>query len=88
MFRRVGGARAQDRERGGVPVVRLHGDQGRQLLALLRGAGVQRAGGARGRGARQLAALCAPLSPRDPKTALFCISFLRKGEVLAYVGSI
>ena len=23
---------------------------------------------------------------RDPKTALFCISFLRKGEVLAYVG--
>jgi hypothetical protein len=28
------------------------------------------------------------LDPRDLKTALFCISFLRKGEVLAYVGSI
>ena len=26
--------------------------------------------------------------PRDLKTALFCISLLRKGEVLAYVGSI
>ena len=25
------------------------------------------------------------LDPRDLKTALFCISFLRKGEVLAYV---
>ena len=28
------------------------------------------------------------LDPRDLKTALFCISFLRKGEVLAYVGRI
>ena len=27
-------------------------------------------------------------SPRDLKTALLCISFLRKGEVLAYVGRI
>jgi len=26
------------------------------------------------------------MDPRDLKTALFCISFLRKGEVLAYVG--
>ena len=26
------------------------------------------------------------LDPRDLKTALFCISFLRKGEVLAYAG--
>jgi len=26
--------------------------------------------------------------PRDLKTALFCISFLRKGEVLAYDGRI
>ena len=26
------------------------------------------------------------LDPKDLKTALFCISFLRKGEVLAYVG--
>jgi hypothetical protein len=26
------------------------------------------------------------LDPRDLKTALLCISFLRKGEVLAYVG--
>ena len=32
-------------------------------------------------------ALCTGgLDPRDPKTAPFCISFLRKGEVLAYVG--
>ena len=32
-------------------------------------------------------ALCTGgLDPRDLKTALFCISFLRKGEVLAYVG--
>ena len=31
-------------------------------------------------------ALCTGgLDPRDLKTALFCISFLRKGEVLAYV---
>ena len=28
------------------------------------------------------------LDPRDLKTALFCISFPRKGEVLAYVGRI
>ena len=28
------------------------------------------------------------LDPRDLKTALFCISFLRMGEVLAYVGRI
>ena len=28
------------------------------------------------------------LDPRDLKTALPCISFLRKGEVLAYVGRI
>ena len=28
------------------------------------------------------------LDPRDLKTALFCISFLRKGEVLAYGGRI
>ena len=28
------------------------------------------------------------LDPRDLKTALLCISFLRKGEVLAYVGRI
>ena len=28
------------------------------------------------------------LDPRDLKTALFCISFLRRGEVLAYVGRI
>ena len=28
------------------------------------------------------------MDPRDLKTALFCISFLRKGEVLAYVGRI
>ena len=34
-------------------------------------------------------ALCTGgLDPRDLKTALFCISFLRKGEVLAYVGRI
>ena len=32
-------------------------------------------------------ALCTgELDPRDLKTALFCTSFLRKGEVLAYVG--
>ena len=28
------------------------------------------------------------LDPRDLKTALFCMSSLRKGEVLAYVGRI
>ena len=28
------------------------------------------------------------LDPRDLKIVLFCISFLRKGEVLAYIGSI
>ena len=28
------------------------------------------------------------LDPRGLKTALFCISFLRKGEMLAYVGHI
>ena len=28
------------------------------------------------------------LDPGDQKTALFCISFLRKGEVLAYVGRV
>ena len=34
-------------------------------------------------------ALCTEgLDPRDLKTALLCISFLRKGEVLAYAGRI
>jgi len=34
-------------------------------------------------------ALCTGgLDPRDLKTALLCISFLRKGEVLDYVGRI
>ena len=32
--------------------------------------------------------LAGHMDPRDLKTALFCISFPRKGEVLAYVGRI